>query len=235
MKHKTAGGILLGALLIVLTPAVASAHHPIVTGTTQCRVDTWSVTWTARADAARGYTWDVTTAGFTPDGFQSDSLPFTRTVTYPASQTSATQSVSAVWSNQATGSGSATVARPPICEQPTTTTSSTTIPEETTTSTSTTTTTTQPPCVDCTPDTQVTVPDPTTTQPAVTTTAPTTVPAPTDPTTTQPTCVWAGQPNPDNLPICALPSTGSSTGSLLALMAGLLILGTVAVRVARRT
>jgi len=160
MRHRTriviaCAAIAAGVGLIPAAPALA--HHPVVAGATQCRVDTWSVTWTARADVDRDLTWRITSpAGYAPAGSQGDDLAFTRTVTYPGTQASATETVSAAWSNQATGSNSATVARPPVCPVQTTTT---TVPATTTTAT--------------------TVPATTTTAPAATTT---TVGA--DPTTT---------------------------------------------------
>ncbi|HWM20544.1 MAG TPA: hypothetical protein VNO51_12710, partial [Ilumatobacteraceae bacterium] len=118
------GVVLFG---IAIAPGVASAHHPLVSGTTQCRVDSWSVTWTARADEVRGLNWSITSpGGYSPAGSQADSLAFTRTATYPGTQASATENVNAVWSNQSTGSSSATVQRPPLCPVVTTTTTTTT-------------------------------------------------------------------------------------------------------------
>jgi LPXTG-motif cell wall-anchored protein len=208
---------------IAIAPGVASAHHPIVSGVTQCRTgDTWSVTWTARADVDRvGLTWSITSpGGYSPAGSQADELPFTRTVSYPATQDSATENVSAAWSNNATGSGSATVDRPPLCDVPTTTSTTTTQPEVTTT----------------------------TTQPAVTTTtigseSSTTTPAPT--TTVEqagPTTTAVGQSGPTSSvdqssgaaattsPIAgALPATGAGDGSLNLIVIALTLMGIGAV------
>jgi LPXTG-motif cell wall-anchored protein len=136
------GVVLFG---IAIAPGVASAHHPLVSGTTQCRVDSWSVTWTARADETRGLTWRITSpSGYAPSGFQADSAAFTRTATYPGTQTSATETVGAQWSNGSTGSSSGTVQRPPLCPTTTTTTTTTTAPPTTTTTTTAPTTTTTP-------------------------------------------------------------------------------------------
>jgi LPXTG-motif cell wall-anchored protein len=207
---------------VAIAPGVASAHHPIVSGATQCRTgDTWTVTWTARADADRAFTWQITSpSGYSPAGSQADELPFTRTASYPASQASATENVSALWSNNATGSGSATVDRPPLCDVPTTTTTTTTLPEVTTT----------------------------TTQPAVTTTtigseSSTTIAEPT--TTVEqagPTTTAVGQSGPTSSvdqssgaaattsPIAgALPATGAGDGSLNLIVIALTLMGIGAV------
>jgi LPXTG-motif cell wall-anchored protein len=134
--------VLLGT---AVAPGVASAHHPVVTGTTSCRVDSWTVTWTARADADRNLNWKINApAGYAPSGFHDDQTPFTRTATYPGTQASAVEMVTAEWSNGEIESASGKIDRPPLCPVDTTTT--TTQPEVTTTTTQpeVTTTTTQP-------------------------------------------------------------------------------------------
>ena len=131
------GAVLFG---VAVAPGVASAHHPILNGTTSCRTDAWTVTWTATADADRNLTWSITSpAGYSPGGFQDDQTALTRTATYPATQASAAETVTAEWSNSNTASATATVDRPPLCEVATTTT---TTPTTTTTSPETTTTVT---------------------------------------------------------------------------------------------
>jgi hypothetical protein len=148
-KSAIAIGVLL--LGIGLAPGVASAHHPLVSGTTQCRTsDTWSVTWTARADEGRDLTWQITSpGGYAPSGSQADELPFTRTASYTGA--TATETVNASWSNGATGSATANVPRPDLCVVEPTTTTTTTAPPVVTT-------TTQPVVV-----TTTTAPGPTTT------------------------------------------------------------------------
>jgi hypothetical protein len=122
---------------VAVAPGVASAHHPILSGTTSCRTDAWTVTWTAAADADRNMTWSITSpAGYSPSGFQDDQTAFTRTDTYPGTQASAAEAVTAEWSNGSTASAEATVDRPPLCEvaaTPPTTPTTTTLPETTTT------------------------------------------------------------------------------------------------------
>jgi hypothetical protein len=133
--------IAIGVVLfgVAVAPGGASASSVLISGTTSCRVDSWTVTWTARADADRNLNWSITSpSGYAPSGFQDDTLAFTRTATYPGSQASATENISAHWSNNTNGVGSATVARPPLCEEPTTTTTTTTTVPETTTTTTTT-------------------------------------------------------------------------------------------------
>jgi LPXTG-motif cell wall-anchored protein len=213
------GVVLFG---IAIVPGVASAHHPLVSGTTQCRVDSWSVTWTARADAARGFTWEITSpSGYSPTGSQSDALPFTRTATYPAGQESATENVSARWSNQATGSGSATVQRPPEC---TTTTTSTT-------TTTTTTTTTQP-------EVTTTQPEVTTTQPEVTTTVaqttPTSLVGQEGPTSTVDQS--SGAATTTTVPVGrTLPATGNSSTSLVVIALTMIGIGAVMLRLTTKS
>ena len=73
---------------------------------------------------------------FSPGGFQDDQTAFTRSATYPGTQASAAETVTAEWSNGNTASATATVDRPPLCEVvPTTTTTptTTTLPATTTT------------------------------------------------------------------------------------------------------
>jgi LPXTG-motif cell wall-anchored protein len=126
---------------VAVAPGVVSAHHPILSGTTSCRTDAWTVTWTATSDADRNLTWSITApSGYSPSGFQDDQTAFTRTATYPGTQASAVESVTAEWSNSKTASATATVDRPPLCEAattttttPTATTPTTTLPETTTT------------------------------------------------------------------------------------------------------
>jgi LPXTG-motif cell wall-anchored protein len=227
------GLVLLG---IAVAPGVASAHFPLVSGTTQCRVDSWSVTWTARADETRDLDWQITSpGGYSPAGSQSDTLPFTRTATYLASQTSATESVEALWSDGSTGEESATVQRPPLCPVDTTPT----------------TTTTRPPCVDCTPGT-VAVPTTTTTQPPCVDCTPGTV-AVSDPTTTTtveqagPTTTVVGQQGPTSSvdqssgaattqPVGgALPATGNSSTSLVVIALTMIGIGAVMLRLTSRS
>lgn len=224
----------------------AFAHHPVVSGVTQCRTgDTWSVTWTARADADRDLTWRIISpAGYSPAGSQDDSLPFIRTASYPASQGSATETVVARWSNQVQDSRSATVQRPPLCEVPTTTTTSTTTTTTTSTTTTvpeTTTTTTEPATTTTQPGTTTTVPVvTTTTQPVVTTAPPTTQPP--APTTTicttgvtndQGVCQPVG--NEDTTVPPFIPVTGASDSLTLLLIAGMISgVGAIAIRIARR-
>jgi hypothetical protein len=133
--------IAIGVVLfgVAVAPGAASATSIVVSGATSCRVDTWTVTWTARADADRNLNWSITspTNVYSPSGYQDDSLAFTRTATYLATEASATENVTGRWSNNTTGRGSATVARPPLCEESTTTTTTTTTVPETTTTTTT--------------------------------------------------------------------------------------------------
>ena len=135
-RRSAATAIAIGVVLfgVAVAPGVASAHHPILSGTTSCRTDAWTVTWTATADADRNLTWSITSpGGYSPSGFQDDQTAFTRTDTYPGTQASAVETVTAEWSNSNTASATATVDRPPLCEVATTTT--TTLPETTTTTT----------------------------------------------------------------------------------------------------
>jgi hypothetical protein len=138
-RRSAATAIAIGVVLfgVAVAPGVASAHHPILSGTTSCRTDAWTVTWTANADADRNVTWSITSpGGYSPSGFQDDQTAFTRTETYPGTQASAAETVTAEWSNGNTASATATVDRPPLCEVATTTsTTTTTLPETTTTTT----------------------------------------------------------------------------------------------------
>ena len=138
-RRGAATAIAIGVVLfgVAVAPGVASAHHPILSGTTSCRTDAWTVTWTATADADRDMTWSITSpGGYSPSGFQDDQAAFTRTDTYPGTQASAAETVTAAWSNSNTASATATVDRPPLCEvATTTTTTTTTLPETTTTTT----------------------------------------------------------------------------------------------------
>ena len=103
------GVVLFG---VAVAPGVASAHHPILSGTTSCRTDACTVTWTATADADRNLTWSITSpAGYSPGGFQDDQTAFTRSATYPGTQASAAETVTAEWSNGNTASATATVDR----------------------------------------------------------------------------------------------------------------------------
>jgi LPXTG-motif cell wall-anchored protein len=130
----TTGLVVFG---VAVAPGVASAHHPILSGTTSCRTDAWAVTWTATADADRDTTWSITSpADYSPSGFQDDQTAFTRTATYPGTQASAAETVTAEWSNGSTAAATANVDRPPLCDVATTTTTTTpttTLPETTTT------------------------------------------------------------------------------------------------------
>lgn len=226
-QRVATAAIAIGVVLfgIAVAPGVASAHHPVVTGQTDCRIDSWSVTWTARADVDRDLTWQITSpAGYAPAGSQADELAFTRTATYPGSQASATETVVASWSNGNTGSNSGTVQRPPLCPVDTTTTTSTT----------TTTTTTQPEVTTTTTagETTTTVAgSTTTTQPATTTTV-----EQAGPTTTS-----VGQSGPTSsvdqssgaattTPVAgALPATGAGDGSTSLVVIALTLIGAGAV------
>lgn len=185
----------------------ASAHHPLVSGTTQCRTgDTWSVNWSASADAVRGLTWRILEpSGYAPAGSQADSASFTRTASYPVTQASATETVKAKWSNGVQDSRSATVQRPEPCvvdTTTTTTTTTTTVAPTTTTTLPDTTTTTLPPAG------STTVPDaPTTTlMPDAPTTTAVAVGEPPVPPTTASSAVVA-----TTVPVrSALPATGPS-------------------------
>ena len=135
-RRSAATAIAIGVVLfgVAVAPGVASAHHPILSGTTSCRTDAWTVTWEATADADRDMTWSITSpGGYSPSGFQDDQTEFTRTDTYPGTQASAVETVTAEWSNSSTASATATVDRPPLCEVATITTPTTTLPETTTT------------------------------------------------------------------------------------------------------
>lgn len=135
MKIKAVVAVFFGILMSILIVNVASAHHPILTGETDCQQDgSWKVTWVARADADRDLTWEITSPGsYAPSGSQDDSRPFRRQVTLPNSTESVTESIRALWSNQAGGSATATVTRPEECVVPETTTTTTLVVETTTT------------------------------------------------------------------------------------------------------
>ncbi len=139
LRRSAATAIAIGVVLfgVAVAPGVASAHHPILSGTTSCRTDAWTVTWTATADADRDLTWSITSpGGYSPSGIQDDQTAFTRTDAYPGTQASAAETVTAEWSNGNTAPATATVDRPPLCEvATTTTTTTTTLPETTTTTT----------------------------------------------------------------------------------------------------
>jgi LPXTG-motif cell wall-anchored protein len=116
----------------------------------------------------------------------------------------------------------------------------TTTTPATTTPSTTTTTTTVPPCVDCSPVTQVTVPDPTTTVVATTSppsSSPSSSSSPassTSPVTTEPTCVVGNAANPNSLQPCALPPTGSSGAPLLLIALAMIGTGGVMLIARRR-
>jgi LPXTG-motif cell wall-anchored protein len=231
VKNRVATAVIaIGIVMfgIAIAPGVASAHHPLIAGSTQCRTgDTWSVTWTVRADAVRGFTWQITSpSGYSPSGSQADNLAFTRTVIYPATQASATETVSAKWSNNATGERSSTVQRPPLCSVDTTTTTTTT-PDVTTTTLPDVTTTTQPGVTTTTLGSDS----------STTTAAPTTTVEQAGPTTTA-----VGQSGPTSSvdqssgaaattsPIAgALPATGAGDGSLNLIVIALTLMGIGAV------
>jgi LPXTG-motif cell wall-anchored protein len=107
----------------IVAPAVASAHHPDVSGVATCNSNgSWSVTWTATPwEDHPDLQWQITSpSGYAPGGWQTASAgsSFTRTVVVPASYASKSETVSAEWSNGGTGSRSATVARPSGCTLP---------------------------------------------------------------------------------------------------------------------
>lgn len=215
MRIRTAGAVLLGTAAIVLLPGVASAH------TFSAADDCGGLSWAARdfeSDPGQPNTIVVTVDGaivYSDLNFGANDIgsrPWTPTADHTWSIV-----VNAPGTDHDYNPSSTQRACQPTTTSTTTTTS--TVPKETTTSTSSTTTTTNP-TTDLS-STSTSTPDPTSTSVADsgTTTAPTTVPAPTDPTPTQPP---------------SLPSTGSSNGPVLAVAAALLMLGSGAVRVARR-
>lgn len=215
---------------VAVAPGVASAHHPILSGTTSCRTDAWTVTWTATADADRNLNWSITSpSGYSPSGFQDDQTAFTRTATYPGTQASAVESVSAQWSNNNTAAASATVNRPPLCEAattttttPTTTTPTTTLPETTTTTATT-----------IAPETATSVAeDETTTTTTTTPLATTTSVSQAGPTST------VGQSAAASTTTVAgngqLPATGSGSLSLTAIALTLIGIGAVMLRLSSK-
>lgn len=227
MKYQARIRTLVAAAAITIgvgiAPDVADAHHPLVSGVAACRTgDTWNVTWTARADADRNLTWRIVSPdGYSPAGSQADELPFTRTATYPATQASASETVTARWSNQVQDTRtSAPVARPPVCDTPTTTTTTTTVAPTTTTTTPPTTTVPDEPT---TTTTVVAVGEP----PVPPEQPPTAQPEPVDPAPT-PTTVAATSTGG------ALPATGAThTITLLAAAAALIVIGRRLTRIAR--
>jgi LPXTG-motif cell wall-anchored protein len=230
------GVVLFG---IAVAPGVASAHHPLVTGKTQCRNgESWSVTWTARADLDRTFTWQITSpTGYSPSGSQADELPFTRTASYTGLQ--ATESVSASWSNGATGSGSATVQRPNECATTTSSSTSTTTTTTTTTTQPTVTTATTQPTV-TTATTQPTVTTTATTQPGVTTTVEQAAPSTSlvgqaGPTSTVDQSSGAAATTTDPIGR-TLPATGNgnSSGNLVVIALTLIGVGAVMFRLASK-
>ena len=230
MKRLIISAIIIAAVAFV-SPGAAYAHHPEITGHTECYTgDTWEVVWTVAPDADRDHLdWWIDGDGYTPAGIQTATTAntFTRTATYPTTQDAATETVTAEWSNGVRSTRTGTVERPEPCPAPTTTTTTTTVaPTTTTTTVAPTTTTTQPPTTTTAPTTTApttvppvtTVPPPVTepsTVPPVTTIQPT--PQPVDPvpvTTTQ----------PDPLEAELLPPTGAGFTFGLALIGMFLLL-----------
>lgn len=179
MKRTLIGivGAIVG-LTVLIAPGTASAHHPVVVSSdVVCQQDgTWLISWTASPDATRGLTWWLTSPVNTSGTPVPDSQPIGFTTTAPGSATSASVTVSAAWSNQATGTRTGTAQfGESTCSETTTTT--TTEPEVTTTTTGVercdTTTTGSEECVTTTttePEATTTEPETTTTEPEVTTT-----------------------------------------------------------------
>jgi len=254
-KKIATAAIAVGVVLfgIAVAPGVASAHHPVLSGTTSCRTgDTWTVNWTATSANWKNY-WTINTSGWSPGGWQSWTTAFTRSISYPASQGSATTTVSASWSNSSDGSNpvhdnetSGPVKRPPLCPVDTTTTTTT---STTTTTTQPEVTTTQPEVTTTQPGVTTTQPEVTTTQPGVTTTQPevTTTVAQTTPTT--PTTL-VGQEGPTSTvdqssgaaatttidPVGrTLPATGNSSTSLVVIALTMIGIGAVMLRFATRS
>ena len=130
MKKLTAVfGLLVAAVASVglVAPGTALATVPVVTGVASCNDDgSWTVVWTVTPDKlpADTITWEILDpSGYSPAGTQSADEVFTRTATYPATETSVNERVKARWSNGAQATRGATVTRPSGCATaPTTTT-----------------------------------------------------------------------------------------------------------------
>ena len=187
---SVAAGLALGLLLALSLPFHVSAHHPVViSADAVCQGDgSWLVTWTADADAVRGFDWWLTAPVDTSASPVPDSQSITFRTREPGAATSASVVVSAEWSNGATGTRTGTTQLPTGPCPPETSTTSTT--SSSTTTSSTTTSTTVPDVtstVPCPPGTELvldscipiqTTSTTTTTEPFVptTTTPPSTVP-----------------------------------------------------------
>ncbi len=189
-------GIIGGTMML---PSTASAHDPIVTGSTECRPSEsspWVVTWVVQSDSTRpDLTWEIEfPANSYPAGQRAYNETFSRQATYPASLAVAVETVRAVYyiggafDKKSTRSGE--VQRPPVCEGGTTTTPTTT------------TTTTAPPVCETNP--QLPPDDPACNPPTIPPTNPPVTPTTTTTTTTTttpPVCETNPQLPPDD-PAC---------------------------------
>jgi hypothetical protein len=233
-KTLTAVGIVAAGLITFATPA--AAHHPTPSSSSSCdEAGTWSATITARADAVRGYTWQLTAPS--TSATVADSEPITVTVGPYSGNGPGTVTVAARWFNNgrqvANGSRPVTITRPATDCTPTTTT---TAPEVTTTTAPEVTTTTAPEV------TTTTAPEvTTTTAPEVTTTtAPevtTTTAAPSSSTTPPASTTPPSSPSPSTPPPAVepeLPATGSTTPLLVGLALLALAIGGGLTAAARR-
>lgn len=87
----------LAGSAVVLTPSVVSAHHPVITGETECTDDGWQIDATAQADADRSKEWRVSWNNGPDTAWQADEIPFTTTYELGLDVTSFEVKVTADW------------------------------------------------------------------------------------------------------------------------------------------
>ncbi|MEM9039060.1 MAG: hypothetical protein AAGD33_04100 [Actinomycetota bacterium] len=207
---------MIGSLIVAigLDSGTASAHKVLVSGVADCVENgEWTITWTLVADRTDGTdSWNVLSPnGYTPDGPQDPSLPFTRTETVPASIDRVTEGAEVEWTLNGRrvfyARGWATVRQPTDPCTPGTAPPVTTVPPPVTDPPPTDPPTTDPPTTDP-PTTDPPTTDPPTTAPPATD-PPTTDPPSTDPpATTEPPDGTPPEPVP---PVTDPPDGGSST------------------------
>ncbi|MEM8745699.1 MAG: hypothetical protein AAGF91_03270 [Actinomycetota bacterium] len=229
---------MIGSLIVAigLDSGTALAHKVLIDGVPTCVENgEWSITWTLRADRTDGTdSWAVLSPdGYSPDGPQDPSLPFTRTVTYPASTTQVIEGAEVEWTLNGVrvfyARNWGTVNQPPDPCTPGTAPPATTVPPPVTDPPPTDPPTTDPPSTDP-PSTDPPTTDPPSTDPPSTTeppdgTPPEPVPPVTDPPDGGSSTPPPGQTDPpdDSSTGGSLPETGSDA-TRQALTAALLLL-----------
>jgi LPXTG-motif cell wall-anchored protein len=125
-KKRTILAAALAISGVLVIPQTAAAHKPVISGSTQCADNGWSVDWTVAPSADHpDLVWQIRrpSSAYSPDGGQASNISssFTRTTFHSLDTTSVTETAWADWVDPLSGlviaqsTRSATVVQPEDC------------------------------------------------------------------------------------------------------------------------